>query len=171
MGTVAIDDISSGSLCVLDTNILLYAEQGMSQQAQKLVRRCATGDLIGVLPQTVWQELAHRLMLLEAMMLGKISGPNPARKLGGQPQLVKELGLYREKVRALVHLGLGFEPCTRDDLLESAFQFQEKYGLLTNDSVILATAVRLEADVLVTGDAAFEKTAELSVAMPSDVRL
>jgi len=103
MGTITIDDISSGSLCVLDTNVLLYAEQGLSKQAQKLARRCATGNLIGVLPQTVWQELAHRLMLLEAMMLGKISGPNPARKLGGQPQIVKELGLYREKVRALVH--------------------------------------------------------------------
>jgi type II secretory ATPase GspE/PulE/Tfp pilus assembly ATPase PilB-like protein len=37
-----LDDIPGGSLCVLDTNVLLYAEQGVSLQAQRLVRRiCA----------------------------------------------------------------------------------------------------------------------------------
>lgn len=164
-----LDDIPSGSLCVLDTNVLLYAEQALSQQAQRLLRRCSAGDLIGILPQTVWQELTHKLMLAEAMMLEKISGPNPARKLSQQPDIVKHLRLYRDKIEALIDLGLGFELCTREDLLESAFGFQRKYGLLTNDSVVLATAVRLEADMLVSADVAFGKVTELSVAMPSDI--
>ena len=55
-----LDDISNGSLCVIDTNVLLYAEQGSSLQAQRLLRRCSTGDLIGVMPQTVWQELSSQ---------------------------------------------------------------------------------------------------------------
>ena len=65
-----LDDIPGGSLCVVDTNVLLYAEQGVSSQAQRLIRRCASGELKGVLPQTVWQELTHKLMLAEAMMRG-----------------------------------------------------------------------------------------------------
>lgn len=166
-----LDDIPSASLCVLDTNILLYAEQGLSHQAQRLLRRCSTGDLTCILPQTVWQELTHRLMLAEAMMLGRISGPQPARKLSRQPDVVKRLGLYKDKIQALVNLGLGFEPCTKDDLFEAGFRLQEKYGLLTNDSVILATSVRLRAEVLVTADAVFQKVTELSVAMPSDIQL
>jgi predicted nucleic acid-binding protein len=166
-----LDDISNSSLCLIDTNILLYGEQGVSPQAQRLLRRCSTGEVIGVLPQTVWQELTHKLMLSEAMMLGKISGPNPARKLAKQPNVVKTLGLYRAKVLALLDLGLGFEPCTRDDFFKNALKLQTKYGLLTNDSVLLATAVRLQADVLVTADTAFQKVSELNIAMPSDLTL
>jgi len=166
-----LDDIPNASHCVVDTNILLYAEQGVSNQAQRLLRRCSTGDLSCVLPQTVWHELTHRLMLAEAQMLGRISGPNAGRKLARLPDVIKSLGLYRDKIQSLINLGLGFEPCTREDFFEDAFHYQEKYGLLTNDSVILATAVRIGAEVLVTADAVFRKVTELSVAMPSDIQL
>jgi predicted nucleic acid-binding protein len=171
MGPVNLDDIANGSLCVVDTNVLLYAEQGLSVQSKRLLRRISTGDLLGLLPEPVWLELAHKLMLAEAMMLGKISGPNPAKKLAGQPDVVKGLGLYRDKVHSLVDLGLSFEPCTRQDFLETAFAFQEKYGLLINDSVVLTVALRMNADVLVTADRAFEKITELAIAMPTDVHL
>jgi predicted nucleic acid-binding protein len=164
-----LDDISNGSLCVIDTNVLLYAEQGLSLQAQRLLRRCSTGDLIGVMPQTAWQELTHKLMLVEAMMLGKITGSNLSRKLAKQPDLVKSLGLYRDKVLALVDLGIGFVSCSREDFFERALKLQEKHGLLVNDSMILAIALRVKADVLVTADAAFKKITDLHIAIPSDV--
>ncbi len=166
-----LDDIQNGSLCVVDTNVLLYAEQGLSRQAQRLIRRCSAGDLIGVLPQTVWQELSHKLMLAEALMMERVSGPNAARKLSRQPDIVKGLGLYKDKILALVNMGLGFEACMKEDLLVNAFRYQEEYGLLTSDSVIVAIAVRLGADVLVTADAAFQKIVEIPIAMPSDIHL
>ena len=164
-----LDDISNGSLCVIDTNVLLYAEQGASLQAQRLLRRCSTGDVVSVMPQTVWLELSHKLMLAEAMMLGRISGSNPSRKLAKQPELVRILGLYTDRILALVDLEVGFVPCSREALFEGAFKFQQKYGLLVNDSVILAIALRLKADVLASADAAFHKVTELKVAMPSDI--
>jgi predicted nucleic acid-binding protein len=164
-----LDDIQNGSLCVVDTNVLLYAEQGLSRQAQRLIRRCSAGDLIGVLPQTVWQELIHKLMLAEALMMERVSGPNAARKLSRQPDIVKGLGLYKDKILALANMGLGFEACMKEDLLVNAFRYQEEYGLLTSDSVIVAIGVRLGADVLVTADAAFQKVTEIPVAMPSDI--
>jgi len=165
-----LDDIQNGSLCVIDTNILLYAEQGLSVQAQRLLRRCSTGEMIGILPQTVWQELTHRLMLAEAMMLGKIAGPNPARQLAQKPDVVRSLSIYKEKIEALQNLGLGFEACTRKDLLEDALTLQGKYGLLTNDSAVLAVALRLKADVLVSSDAAFQRISVPMVARPSDLK-
>lgn len=165
-----LDDIQGGSLCVADTNILLYAEQGASHQSQRLLRRCATGDLLITSPQTVWHELTHKLMMAEAIMNGSISGSNPARKLAQRPDVVKRLGLYREKISALVKLGLRFESCTSADFFEAAFACQKKYGLLMNDSLILATALRLKADALVTADAAFQNVVELPVAMPSDLK-
>ena len=171
MGHVILDDIPNGSLCVVDTNVLLCAEQGLSAQSKRLLRRMSTGELLGLLPQPVWLELAHKLMLAEAMMLGKISGPNPAKKLAARPDVMKGLRLYRDKLRALANLGIAFEPCTREDFLESAFSLQQKYGLLVTDSVVLAIALRMKADVLATADRAFVKVTELPIAMPTDVTL
>jgi len=164
-----LDEIQSGSLCVADTNVMLYAEQGQSIQCRRFLQRCATGELLIVLPQTVWHELTHKLMLAEALMIGGIAGPAPASKLARKPDLVKGLSLYKQKILALFQMGLGFETNTREDLLDRAFAYQKKYGFLTKDSLILATAVRLKADVLATADAAFADIRELSVAMPSDL--
>ena len=166
-----LDNIQSGSLCVIDTNVLLYAEQSVSAQAQRLLRRCSSGELIGILPQTVWQELTHKLMLAEALMLGRISGRFPARQLSQKPDVVKSLSIYQEKIAALQDLGLGFEPCKHKDLFDDAFKLQREYGLLTNDSVVLATALRLGAEVLVSGDAAFKQITEPVLAWPSDLRI
>lgn len=69
-----LDDIPVGSLCVVDTNVLLYAEHGPSSQAQHFVGRCSSGEVKATLPQTVWQEITHKLMLAEAMMRGLTSG-------------------------------------------------------------------------------------------------
>ncbi|MDR4496272.1 MAG: type II toxin-antitoxin system VapC family toxin [Nitrospirales bacterium] len=166
-----LDDIPSGSLCVVDTNVLLYAEQGTSLQAQRLLRRIEKREVLGVMPQPVWQELMHKLMLAEALMLGHLSGGNPARQLAGKPDVIKRLTLYKDKMRALVTLGMAFEPCTRIDLVDKAVAIQERHGLLTNDSVIVAMALRLEADVLVSADKQLQGIKEVQVYGPSDVKL
>ena len=166
-----LDDIPSGSLCVVDTNVLLYAEQGVSTQAQRLLRRIERRELIGVVPQPVWQELTHKLMLAEAIMLGQIAGGNPAKQLAAKPEVIKRLTIYRDKVAALVTLGLGFEACTRTDLLDKALPLQEQYGLMTNDSVIAAVAIRLEADALVSADTRFKVVKDLNVYAPSDLKM
>ncbi len=162
-------DIPSESVCVADSNILLYAEQGISREAQEFVRRCSEDELTVILPQTVWQELIHKLMVAEAVMLDKVRGPSPAGKLARKTELIKELGTYRDKIAALISLGMKFESCTREDVLERGLLFQEKYGMMTNDSVILASAVRVKADVLVSADAVFQNVKELMVACPSDI--
>lgn len=165
-----LDDIPSGSLCVLDTNILVYAEQGTSPQAQRLLHRIEERDVSGVLPQPVWQEVIHRLMVTEAILLGHVRGANPARQLSGKPEVVRNLTMYRDKVRALVTLGLGFEPCHESDLMVKALEVQERYGLLTNDSLIAAMALRMEADALVSADGRFRPLKEIKVYAPSDLR-
>lgn len=166
-----LDEIANGSLCVIDTNILLYAEQGSSTQAQRLIRRCARGELSGTLPQPVWQELTHKLMLAEAMMKGQLSGGNPAAHLAAKPEVIRGLSLYRDKIRALLDLGLGFESCLVSDLTQTAFGMQAKYGLLTNDAVVLAIALRLKADALASNDRGFRAVTEIAVHFPTDLRL
>jgi predicted nucleic acid-binding protein len=167
---VNLDDISTGSFCVVDTNVLLYAEQGVSSQAQRLIRRCASGELKVVLPQTVWQELTHKLMLAEAVMRGLIPGGNPAAKLAAKPDAIRGLTLYRAKVHSLLELGFGFEPCTLSDLTDRVFALQQQYGLLTNDAMVLAVALRVKANALVSSDKAFRDVKEPDVYVPTDLR-
>ena len=166
-----LDKIPAGSLCIIDTNVLLYAEQGASEQAQRLLRRCSVAELTGVLPQTVWQELTHKLMLAEAAMKHGVSGRNPAARLADRPEIVRGLSLYQTKVRALLDLGLRFEPCVKEDLMASAFDLQTRYGLLTNDAVVLAVAIRLKADCLVSSDKGFQTVNEVPVFAPDDLRI
>jgi len=149
----------------------LYAGQGLSCQAQRLLRRCSKGELVGVLPQPVWQEFTHRLMLTEAAMRHGRSPGNPAALLAKRPDIVRGLSLYQSKVQSLLGLGLRFESCTQADLLQSAFAMQKRHGLLTNDSVVLAMAIRLEADCLVSNDKSFQVVEEIAVFAPSDLRL
>jgi predicted nucleic acid-binding protein len=165
-----LDEIPDGSVCVLDTNILIYAEQRASLQAERLIRRIEQEEVTGVLPQPVWQETMHRLMATEAIMLGHIRGPNPARQLAQKPDVVKKLTIYRDKIAALATLGLKFEPCRETDLLRKAVEIQERYGLLTNDSLIAAIALRIEAGVFVSADARFQAVKELRTYAPSDLK-
>jgi predicted nucleic acid-binding protein len=172
MGRISLAEIPSGSLCVVDTNVLLYAEQGVSLQAQALLRRCAMGELSITLPQTVWQELNHKLMLFEASSQGLVKGSNLARQLGRKPALARKLDLYREKIGALTNIGLQFEPCTRQDFEHAVFDLQPRYGMLTNDAVILAVARRLKAGALVTADEGFPQLSQVGdplVYSPNDI--
>ena len=85
--------------------------------------------------------------------------------------MVKRLTIYRDKMSALVTLGLGFEACTKADLLDKALSLQERCGLLTNDSVIAAMALRLEADALVSADTRFKVVKDLTIYAPSDLKM
>ena len=129
------------------------------------------GELIGTLPHTVWQELTHKLMLAEAMMKHGISGDSPVARMVSRPEMVRSLSMYQTKMRALVDLGLRFETCDQRDLLHSAFDLQKRYGLLANDAVVLAVAIRLEADCLVSNDKRYLPVEEIRVLVPSDLRI
>ena len=131
-------EIADGSRCVLDANVLIYAEEGHSKQASALLARCAEGAVSGVIPFAALLEVCHKLMLIEARARNKISGSNPARKLSDQPEVVITLHQYRAKVDALLDMGMRVEEHRLADYAR-AVELQSAYGLLTIDSVILAT--------------------------------
>jgi predicted nucleic acid-binding protein len=151
--------------------VLLYAHQRISERAVSILRRCAEADIIGILPSTVWEELCHRLMIAEAVATGRIAGPNPARRLAEQPEVVRDLSAYRVSLSALAAMGLRFEPVTREDVLVEAMALQRRYGLLTNDSIIAACARRLGVDRLITSDRSLTALKELSVVVVDDVNM
>ena len=108
-------------------------------------------------------------MAAEAVAKGRITRPNPARKLSEHPKLVRSLRVYRESLAEVPGMGLRFEPVRREDILIGAIEIQKRHGLLTNDSIIAACAIRLGADYLVTSDRGLAVLTGIPVAFLDDV--
>ena len=94
-----------------------------------------------------------------------------AAKLAAKPEAIRALTLYRAKIQSLLELGFGFEPCQLGDLTDRVFGLQQQYGLLTNDAMVLAVALRLKANALVSSDKAFRDIKEPDLYTPTDLRL
>ena len=161
-------EIRSGERVVIDINILVYANQKKSAECIQLLKRCASREVLGIVPMPMAAELIHTLMLIEARENGWIERSNPARALTERPELVRRLSRYEIQVREFLGIGLRIEPATQVDILE-AMNIQRAFGLLTNDALLLAIARRLNCSALASADKAFAMTKGIVVYVPDDL--
>ena len=161
-------EIRAGEWVVIDTNILVYANQQKCEECIQLLRRCAMREVRGIVPMPMVAELVHTLMLIEARENGWIERSNPARALSEHPELVRRLARYENQVREFLGMGLRIESVTPVDILE-ALTIQREVGLLTNDALLLAVARRLNCSAIATADAAFRNVPGVVVYQPSDL--
>ena len=162
-------EVRAGELVVIDTNILVYANQQKSRECTQLLTRCARGEVEGLVPMPMVAEMIHTLMLVEARENGWIDRPNPSRALSEKPEFVKRLSNYEKQVRQFLGIGLRVEPVLPVDIIE-ALGIQREFGLLTNDSLLVAVARRLNSQSIATADKAFANLEGFFVYMPSDLQ-
>ena len=148
-------EIRAGEWVVIDTNILVYANQQKCPECIQLLKRCSMREVRGIVPMPMVAELVHTLMLIEARENGWIERSNPARALSEHPELVRRLARYENQVREFLGIGLRIEPATPVDILE-ALSIQREFGLLTNDALLLAIARRLNCSAIASADSAFD---------------
>lgn len=153
---------------ILDANILLYGIQRKSEQCVELIGRIGDGELNCHITSHILAEVMHVLMIEEARSIGEITGGNPARKLSEKPGLVNSLYLYESVFEDILNLGMNIEVVEKQDLIE-ALAVQRKYGLLTNDSLIIAVAKRLRITSLVSADKVFAKVRSITLYSPDDI--
>lgn len=163
-----LDKIPDGERVIIDANIILYAVQQASQQCKRLLLRCAGDELQGILPAHILAEVMHQFMLAEARDNGWIEGSNPARQLSKNPHLVKKLVRYEDMLRDLLAIGFQIEPLKEQDFI-SALPVQRRYGLLTNDALLVAIAQRLRAKAFTSADKAFARVQRLRIYAPDDL--
>lgn len=162
--------IRSGEVVAIDTNILIYANQQESLECVKLLERCACAEVSGIVPMPMVAELMHTLMLIEARENGWITRTNPSRALAEKPHFVQRLTIYEKQMHQFLGIGFRLESVTRVDVVE-ALSIQREFGLLTNDSLLLAVARRLNCDNIASADKAFQKLRGFSVYTPSDLAI
>jgi predicted nucleic acid-binding protein len=153
---------------IIDTNIFIYAAQRDSKQCIKLLEKCANDEMFGILPTHILAELTHVLMLAEARDLGLIKGSNPEKQLAENPNKIKALNRYETLVRDLLSIGLKLESLQREDFL-TAMSLQRQYGLLTNDALFLAVAIRLRVTAVVSADSIFKNIQGIFLYSPDDI--
>ena len=153
---------------ILDANILLYAIQRKSIQCVELIDRIAAGEINCFASTHILAEVLHVLMLEEARNSGSLTGGNPARKLSENPGIVRSLYQYEFVFEDLLNIGLNIVEVTKSDLLDS-LNIQRQYGLLTNDSLIIAVAKRLGITKLVSADNSFTRVRNIKLYSPDDL--
>jgi predicted nucleic acid-binding protein len=156
-----------GSLVFLDANIFIYGLLGESQQCLDLMERCRKEEVAGVTSSEVIGEVCHRLMVKEAVDAGLISRP-AAYALKPKHNAIRRLRRYWDLIEQVFQLNLAVLG-SDEARHRAAQQVRQRYGLLTNDSLIVAACLEHKIQSLATRDADFDRIPEMTVYRPSDL--
>ncbi|MBW3566091.1 MAG: PIN domain-containing protein [Acidobacteria bacterium] len=163
-----LDEIPNGSRIFIDASIFIYHFTGVSKECRRLLERCEQGGLEGIVSVTLLAEVSHRLMMIEAVSKKLVEPGNVAQKLRSKPSLVRKLGSYQEQIDRIPLMGIEVRPVDLATLHRSRTG-RESFGLLTNDSIVLASLEEVEADGLATGDQDFLRVRGLKVFHPNNL--
>ena len=163
----ALDDVAAGQSIFVDSAIFVYHFTAASPQCRRFLERCETLAFEAITSAGVLAEVTHRLMAIEAVSRRLVTPGNVARKLAESPEVVRKLSSYHRCVESIPLMGIRVVGLGLSDLL-GAHELRVRHGLLTNDSLVAATALELTPS-LASADAAFERVAGLTVFAPNDV--
>lgn len=165
---MTLDDVPAASRIFLDSTIFIYHATGTSAQCRNLLERCEAGDLRGVTSVVVLAEVAHRLMIIEAVAAGLVSGKDVMKKIRARPDLARKLHVYQEQIERIPLMGVDIVPLEIGVLIRSA-DVRRQYGLLVNDSLVVAAARERGIESLASADADFRRVKEMRLYRPGDL--
>jgi uncharacterized protein len=165
MDTLA--NVADGSDVFVDANIFVYAFTAMSAECTEFLARCARQEVSAVTSYDVIHEATHRLMVHEAFQKALIPKPRAA-DLQQRPALVRVLTDYWSQVSKVFTMNLVIVP-SEESIIRRAQAIRALHGLLTLDSVVVATMEEYGLDRLASHDRDFDPIASLSIFRPTDI--
>lgn len=163
-----LSDIESGTSVFIDANIFIYHFTGVSEECSTLLFRCEQHELFGFTSANVLLEVLHRLMMIEVVRDKLLEPPNLVKKLQKQPGLVKKLSEYEANTRRIYQMGIDIIEIDYD-IISKSQAYRTKYGLMVNDSVIIASMLEKDLNALATNDDGFSPVDEVALFKPGDV--
>jgi predicted nucleic acid-binding protein len=107
-------------------------------------------------------------MTIEAVTKGLASPGNIVRKLREKPSLVRELHLYQDQTELIPLMGIVVLSLDLSTMMLAA-EIRRSHGLLVNDSLLAATAIREGIVDFASANTDFERVEELRLFGPSDL--
>jgi predicted nucleic acid-binding protein len=131
--------LSAGTRIFIDANIFIYhfTQTPLTAACTGFLQRVEAGDLHGVTSVVVLAEVAHRLMILEAIRTLGFSSGTAVKKLKENPSLLSQLSHYKVATLRIPSFNVVVEPVTFAHL-QTAQELTTIHGLLTNDSLTVA---------------------------------
>ena len=165
-----LNEITTGSEVFVDANIFIYHFTGVSDECGNFLNRCEQGDLAAITSVNVILEVLHRLMMVEAVKKNLVKPPNIVRKLNESPEKIKGLNEYFVNTQKINEMGIAIRPVNFETVFKS-HMVRMTYGLMVNDSIIVASMQEEGLNLLATNDTGFQKVDEIRVYSPEDVDL
>ncbi|MGH2374219.1 MAG: type II toxin-antitoxin system VapC family toxin [bacterium] len=165
---MTLGDITPASTVFIDANVFIYHFLGQSRDCSALLDRVEARDVRGCTGRTTLLEVAHRLMILEAIEQGLGAGANPAARLARKPDLVRRLSKYHFAVMKISQIGIE-DLHLPPDFMTKSQEYRQTYGLLVNDSLVPLYMHEAGVPVLASADPAFDRIPWIRRAAPSDV--
>ncbi|MGH7332565.1 MAG: type II toxin-antitoxin system VapC family toxin [Candidatus Rokuibacteriota bacterium] len=163
-------EIEDGASVFVDANVFVYHFAGASSDCTALLRRCETGEVQGYTSALVLAEVCHRLMMIEAVERRLVAAGNIARQLARRPDVVRQLVIHDASIQAIPAMGIEIIDVT-EATMRLALRHQGRYGLLTNDSLIVASMQQRGLRLLATADRRLSVVDEVEVRVPTDLSL
>lgn len=163
-----LEDLSGGTPIFVDANIFIYHFSGISLECRAFLQRCESRQVEAFTGVHIVLEVMHRLMMLEALQKGLITGGQPARKLKEQPEIIKVLREYNQSVQQIPRLNIRVRTIT-SGVVRASEAIRVQNGLMTNDSITVALMRKLSLTAIATADADFDNLSALRVYQPGDI--
>ncbi len=160
--------LPGGSRVFVDANILVYnfiGKDDMARACQSFLRRTAIGELKGFTSACVAADVIHRIMIAEARERLRLPPREIVSYLKAHPDEVRSLKRYLSIPSDIYRLGVSILDVTYRELHTSK-RVRAEYGLLTNDSIIVALMQKYKILHLATNDQDFKRVKGIKVWMP-----
>ena len=133
-------DLAVGDSVFVDANTLIYyfgPHPTFGAACRQLLQRIENQDLLGFTSTHVLAEIAHQLMIAEALTIPGWTAGKVKKRLHQQPAALQNLTRFRKGVETILQSRL--EVLTiAPSLLSAAGAISQQGGLLTNDALIVA---------------------------------
>ncbi|HEV2196344.1 MAG TPA: type II toxin-antitoxin system VapC family toxin [Candidatus Acidoferrum sp.] len=162
-----LSSIPPGTNILIDTNIFVYGLTAQSSQCKTFLERCSTEEIFGITLFEVVHEATHALMIAEGRAKAWYTKAGPDY-LKNHPGQVKTLSDYWHNTERVLALNIVFLPMEKN-IVVGAQTERVKAGLLTNDSIIVATMREYGISRIATRDNQFDSVGGIVVFSPTDV--
>ncbi len=160
-------DVPTGSLCFIDTNILVYhfvENPRFSQDCRRFLGRVVAGEITAVSAAAVVADVVHKVMAEEARLRHAIDS-GVVTFLQRHPAEITQLTAFVEAARQLERLPIRLLAVDLTIIREAA-ELAQQHGLLTNDATIVALMQRHGITHLATNDDDFDRVPGITVWKP-----
>jgi len=151
--------LATGTSVFLDANVFVYSYGGdpkLGDACTDLLERIEFNELQGFISASLFSEVAHRLMTLEACESLGWSYTGIARRLRRHPAEIQKLRGFRQALDDIVAIGVQILAVSSQDIL-LASDLSLQHGLLSGDALIVAMMQRQGITQLASNDSDFDR--------------